>query len=365
MGRHHLVRLLGIVMLLGAILPAVVMMANGRWLLAAAAWAIVVAGLYLAVIGDRGIDRSNVEAVQKLKDVALNFNDSSICLDLRWIRALFFIPLFSVLGTLGLMVSFSLFSQEKYVGTFVSLCVAVIIIFSGVSFLVTAVIAYRDGLLVRMDALGIALWGQSPISWKLIEGVDLKEVEVKGRKQYQLILAVKPAYFLSGQSPSKLSWLHWTAPRFTPSSRTLVVPCALLNADPHLITQAAKVIADRFGSNRIKDWMHAVPIDEAVALQEAQAELESSDREVQRLITRLNVLNERTDADPQEVMDITRKLELSLQQTTALGNARLDMFKSRTERMNVQFVKIKWAIGVVFALGTGAIVLKIVSALGR
>lgn len=365
MGRYHLIRLLGIVVLLGAILPAVIMMANGRWLLAVAAWVVVATGLYIAVVGDRGIERCKADAAQMKKNASLNFNDSSSTLKLRWIRALLSVLLLTAFGVLGLMVSLATISKGNYVVAFVSLCVGLLFACVSGSTLLTAYIAYRDGFLVRMDLLGIALWGQEPISWRLIEGIDLKEVEVKDRKNYQLILAIKSEYFLSIQPANKLAWMHWTAPRSFPSSRTLVVPCAMLNADPHVVMQAAKVIADRFGSNRIKDWIHAVPIDEAVALQTARAEIESSDREAQRLLARLNVLGERADANPQEVMDITRKLELSLQRTSALGGAQLDVIKSQTDRMNAQFVKLKWAVVVIFTLGMGVIVLKIVSALGR
>lgn len=365
MGRYHLLRLFGIVVLLGAILPAVVMMANARWLLAVVAWAIVATGLYIAVVGDRGIEQCKADVVRKKKHAALNFDDSSLTLELRWMRALFSILLLTVLGALGFMASFALFFKGNYIAAFVSLCVGLLLVCAAGSTVVTAFIAYRDGILVRMDLLGIALWGKAPISWRLIEGIDLKEVEVKGRKNYQLILAMKPEYFLHSQAVNKLAWMHWTAPRADHVSRTLAVSCALLNADPLLIVQAAKVIADRFGSNRIKDWMHAIPIDEAVALRNTRAEIESSDREAQRLLARLNTLGARSDANPQEVMETTRKLELSLQRTSALGNAQLDVMKSQTKRMNAQFIKLKWAVVVVFTLGMGVIILKIVSALGR
>ena len=365
MGRYHLIRLLGIVALLGAILPAVILMANGRWLLAVVAWAVVAMGLYIAVVGDRGIVRCKADAAQMKKHAALNFNDSSLILELRWTRTLFSVLLLSALGAVGLITSLAFIAKGNYIVAFVSLCVGLLFACVLGSTLVTAFVAYRDGFLVRMDLMGIALWGQAPISWRLIEGIDLKEVEVKDRKNYQLILAIKSEYFLSAQPVNQLAWMHWTAPRSFPSSRKLVVPCAMLNAEPHVVMQAAKVIADRFGSNRIKDWIHAVPIDEAVALQTARAEIESSDREAQRLLARLNVLGARTDANPQEVMDLTRKLELSLQRTSALGSAQLDVIQSQTIRMNAQFVKLKWAVVMIFTLGMGVIVLKIVSSLVR
>ncbi len=363
MAAFQFLRLLGVVLVLGFLLAAVVSIGNGHGTLAILSGACVAAGLCVAVLGDKGIDRSKAHVAQKLKESALAFKGSEFTAGLRWIRTSIVVVVLPLLGGFCMTVAITGLTRGKYLVAGGMLITGGLLIASALSFLRTAYMAYRDGYLVRMDMFGLTLWGRPPIGWKLIEGIDLNVVEVKGQKQHQLILAIKPEYFLSYPSSRMTAWLHWTAPRPTASARTLLVPCALLNVDSSLLFQAAKVISDRYGSLRVKDWSHHIPIEVAIASRDMRADMEHATGEMDRLLSRMQALAKLPQADPREMRELEQKLDASFRKRSELNDAHFKVLGMQTQRMVEHAAKVKWAIVLVFALTIAAIVLKFIAAL--
>jgi hypothetical protein len=364
-GIFHLMRLFGISLILGFLIATVKTAGDGRWEFAILSCVCVALGLYVAVLGDKGISRRKAEAAIKRKQAALNFNGMEFSAGLRWIRAIFFMALSSSLGAFALLASVTCFLQGKFLVALFLAVSDVILGISALSFLVTAYVAYRDKCLVRMNTLGLTLWGRSPIEWKVIDGIDLKEMEVKDQKQYHLVLAIQSEYFSTHPFSKMLTWLHWSAPRPALSSRTLAFPCTLLNTDPQLLVQAAKVIADRSGCRRVKDWSHYIPIDEAIAYRDRRSSMEGASRGVDRLMSRLQVLDTKTPSGLQEMQEIDRKLQAALKVTSEMNDANLKAFELHANQTKVRLTKVKWAIGLLFFFVFATIVLKIFSALSR
>ena len=322
-------------------------------------------GLYIAVLGDRGIARRKASAAERRQLEAQAFRGLELTVGLRWVFSAF------VLGTIGLLDWFALiavptiYSRKGILAALLFAALGTVLLVGLLSLLRTMWSAARDGLLVQMDSLGLTLWGRPFIAWSLVEGIDLEEVEVKGRTQHRLVLALHRSHFSSAKFARFIDWLHWTAPRCNVSSRTLTVPCALLDVDPHLMTQAAKVLADRFGSCRVIDWTRHIHIDKAIASKDRLAAMENVNRDVDKLVARLSLLDSNTPTAAAEISKVEEKLQSTLLQGKELSDAHMRAYQSQVEEMSSKLIKLKWLGALLFVLAVAALGLQVTSILGR
>lgn len=319
-------------------------MAVGDVLRAGLSWAGVAAGLLVAVLGDKGIDLAKKQALETAELRAMAYSGHSLTVQPRWFYLWFLLVFFGGMAFLCASAVTSVLSIGKIAATVIFGVLALGFTTCVATISATMYSAVRCGGLVQMDGLGLALWGNKPVPWRQFAGIDLKATDVKGRKRYDLVLALWP----NGSAPDKSTdWarrLHWTAPVFDLQMKTLTLPCGFLNIEPHTLAQAMKVIADQFNSVRLKDWRYFETIESASARADERQKFEIESQKQSKLLARLVEISKSPKQDPKEIHAIDQAMGLSMEKSSTLVEATASQSAKDFAYFEVRYKKFKWTI---------------------
>jgi hypothetical protein len=303
--------------------------------------------LLFAVLGDRAIDKVKKLTLESARLRATDFSGQTLTVQPRWIRLCFLLIVFGLIAFVCFSAAKSVFSIQKLTATVVFGALGLATVTCIATILATLQSAFSRGRLVQLDGLGLALWGNEPIPWRQIAGIDLKETDVKGRKRYDLMLALWPNGSTHEKSLDSLSKLHWSAPVFNRQSQTLSVPCAFLKIEPHTFAQAVKVIGDQFNSSRLKDWRYFETVDDAAARAVERQNRDDESHKQAQLLARLIEISNSPKKDAQEIQAIEKEMLLSMQRSSSLLEASDLQSNKLFANFEAQYLKFKWT----FAIG--------------
>ncbi|KRC23877.1 hypothetical protein [Acidovorax sp. Root217] len=276
----HLGRVLGMVALMGALLPVVTSFADGRPARMLVAGALMLLGLTVAVVCDRALDAALDLKLRREQKQGQDFNGAQLLVGLRWFRWLLQVAVFG-----GFALLFSLFAWEAWkadsllIGA-LGAGVAVVFLVALVALLVLALQVMRSGHLLCVGAAGFSVAGESTVAWPVVRGLDMQYGSAGFRhagesinRPYHLQLAVDaPSAQAAGVGAGYWPW-RWNRPRLIAEGRILDLPLYLYAASPYVIEGAVRVLCKRYGERFLDQWRsaHARP-DQIADLERADGE---------------------------------------------------------------------------------------------
>lgn len=336
MWRYSLLRLGGVVGLLIALFFAIVQTAQKNIPIAVVAWLLVAAGLWVAVLGDKGIDRMKAEALKAKADAAQQFSAHHLEVGPKWVRLLvgcaFFLAIAFVAGNLVFF--------KKQVAITLSAAVMAIGVVSlvgiSVRFVRLTLLAISHGYLVKFGPTGLAVAGRGEIPWSAVRGVDLRVDEVKGIAQYTLVLALEQAFILGGGSLRNVLLFFAGAVAMEHGKNTLNIPCNLLDIEPRVMAQAAKVIGDRYGARRLRNWRYTQPIEAAIQEEAIAEQAKEADERLQHLLDQMKRMDKATEPDAEKLRKLDHEVARAFGESQTAMTARVKLFEAEAKRLQKQ-----------------------------
>ncbi len=279
----HLGRVLGMVALMGALLPVVASFADDRpaRMLVAGAWMLL--GLTVAVVCDRALDTALDRKLRREQQQGHDFNAAQLQVGLRWFRWLLQVAAIGGFALLSALCAWEAWKADSLLMGALGAGVAVVFLAALVALLVLALQVMRSGHLLCVGAAGFSVTGERTVAWPVVRGLDLQYGSAGFRRAgesinrpYHLQLAVDAPSAQATTSVGVYWPWRWNRPRLTAEGRILDIPLYLYAASPHVIEGALRVLCKRHGERFLDQWrsVHARP--------DQMAELERADGERRR-----------------------------------------------------------------------------------
>lgn len=365
MWRYSLLRLGGVIGLFIALIFAIVQTAQKNIPTAVIAWLLVAVGLWIAVMGDKRIDRMKAESMKAKAEAAQQFSDHQLEIAPKWtwllIGCAFFVSIAFITGNL-------LFVKKQVASALVATAVAIgFVSLLGISvrFVRLTLLAISHGYLIKFGPTGVAIAGRGEIPWSAVRGVDLRVDEVKGISHYTLVLAIEHAFILGGGSMRNVLRFFAGAVAIEPGKDLLNIPCNLLGIDPHVMAQAARVIGDRYGARRLKNWRYTQPIEVAIQEDAIAARIKEADERLQHLLDQMKRMDKTAEPDSEKLRKLDQEVARAFGESQTAMTARVKLFEVEAKRLQKQSRTALWVMLAGLVFGLGVILMKVLLVTGK
>ncbi len=353
-----LLRISGIVILLISTLATIMVGVNRGTAAAVLPGLVVVLGLWMAFAGDKGMARLKLEKEQALKRAAATFSEASLTAGLRWMR---WAGMTILLGGLTFFTSVIGLAATSRNGDYTAM-----VLLSGLSLLLAVGLAgllilglqaLRAGHLLHLDFSGFSHAALPLIPWRDVQGVDLKDEEIKGVKNWYLVLALSRNAWETLRPAGWKRFVYWMTPRLDAKRTTLTMHCNWTPIPAVTLMEATKRIADSAGAPRVKSWHQYEPIEVAMKREALGDEAQRADERMTQLLLKMERLSKSSAVSDDEV----KALDLQLQQAmNEAGRAREAQFLDLKESMESNLKKFKRSLrGLYLGLGFLAVAIAV------
>lgn len=365
MWRYSLLRIVGVVWVLVALLFAIIQTAQKNIPIAVLAWLLVAAGLWVAVLGDKGIDRVKAETLKAKAEAAQQFSGHLLEIGPKWVWLLLgdvLIPL--IVFSLGTWASAKMQAASLWLVA-VTVIGVVSLVGIWVRLMRLTLLALSHGSLVKFDPMGLHIAGRGCIPWTAVRGIDLRADVVRSTTHHTLVLALDHAFIMGGGPVRNIFRFFGGAIAIEPGKDILNIPCALLRVDPLVMVQAARVIGDRHGAKRLKNWHYTQPIEIALQEEVAAARVREADGRLQHLLDQMQRMDKAGEPDADKLKKLDQEVAAAFGESQAALAARVQLFEVEGKRLKKQARTAMWGVvaGVIF--GLGAILMKVFLVVGR
>ncbi len=359
-------RLMGIVVVLSATLWLVIQLGDQDWPEAGLALCLLVAGLALAVWGDRRLERTKEQREAQRQREGQAYQGFDLDVGLRWSKWGLLTLILCALLTVMLRWMLPDLWQSGLYGK--------AILFGGVSLFFAVVFlgmlslglrALRGQILLNVGPPGVQISSLPLLPWSQLHGIDLQEIIVQSGKQWQLILATDDAYLQSLPSRWWVACFLWPVVRWPRKKSVIGVSLAFLDDNPHTVVQAVRHIGARYGAPLVEGWRHFQPIAEAREARRLQLEADESMREVERSLDELRRMGSATNLDPARIAAMNSRVTAGLERMQSTSHANLAHLKTRGDKRLLQFRSAMRGVWIVFGVVMVWVVARIVLALAR
>lgn len=275
----HLGRLLGMVALMGALLPAVLAFADQRPAQMLLAGSCMLAGLLVAVVCDLALDAALERKLRQEQQKGQGFTQAQLQVGMHWLRWLLQVGATGGFALLSVLCALAAWKADSLVVGALAAGVAAMLLAAMGGLLVLALRVARSGHLLCVGPTGISVAGERTVPWPMVRGLDLwygsaglRHAGDSIRRPYRLQLAVDaPSARTAGVGAGYGPW-RWNRPRLTAEGCILEVPLYLYAASPHAIEGAVRTLCKRHGERFLDQWKaHARP-EEMADLERADAQ---------------------------------------------------------------------------------------------
>lgn len=344
-------RVAGMVVLVVAAFWATIALATHEFARAVVGFAVGAGGLYFAVLSENAIDRRKRRVEKKAAQAAVAFNASSLMVPFRWFRwACLLAVICLMLWGFGFLAKVC-WLDGKFAPAALLAGLAGLLLVYTCSLLACAYPALRSGGALRVDSAGLMYSGLPVIAWNHVLGVDLSQIEDKGKKRSVLMLALDSARFEQLRPAHVAGALHWAGPQFRSKSRLLEIGCDFLKEKPELVLRAVQVIADKAGAPRVKGWHHFEGIDAALQREQAAESRRESSRKTELLLAELQKMSGAETVDKKRLAEIDRQMQVEFERMSSASDAQVKNAKRHMEAMDERLKPLKWMYrGMVFVL---------------
>lgn len=364
--RYSFARIVGVVVTVFTLVPLVIQVGDRSWIAAGLLLLVLAGGLWLAFWGDHRLRASQAQRALRRQQEGESFQGLELDLSLRWFKWGF---LTMVLAGLVLLawrwmlpdLWASGLQVKAVVGGAISVPFALLV----PGLLSTGLRALTGQPLLHIGPLGLQMHAWPVLPWKHLQGVDLREIEIKGQKQWSLILATDEAYRRS--LPSRWSALFWQWPiaRLQRNQGLIEVALGFLDQNPHTVAHAIRQIGARQGAPLVEGWRHFQPIAEAREARLAERAADEASRAVDFSLEELRRLGTQPTADPVRIAALNTRISGELERMTAASEARLVHLKKEGERLQRHARTALRGLWIVFGLVMTWVAVRIVLALAR
>ena len=274
----HLGRVLGMVALMGALLPAVAAFADQKpaQMLLAGSW--MLAGLLVAVVCDLALDAALERKLRQEQQKGQGFTQAQLQVGMHWLRWLLQVGATGCFAWLSVLCALAAWKTDSLVVGALAAGVAAMLLAAMGGLLVLALRVAQSGHLLCVGPAGISVAGERTVPWPIVRGLDLQYGSAGLRRAgesihrpYRLQLAVDaPSVRAAGAGAGHGPW-RWNRPRLSAEGRILDIPLYLYAASPHAIEGAVRMLCKRHGERFLDQWkVHTRP-DEMAALECAES----------------------------------------------------------------------------------------------
>lgn len=366
MRRFSLARLIGIAVVLFATMVLVVQLGNRNWIGAGMVLLLLIASLWLAFWGDHQLrQRVSERDAQRQRDGEV-FAGFELNVGLRWLKWCSLALLLS--GVAALVWAWmlpdlwrsGLRAKAVLMGAF-----GVLVLLGVVGVLWLGAQASRGDGLIRIGPLGLQIASWPLLPWRQLHGAALQEIDTRGGKQWQLVLAPDDSFH--AQIPPRwwVIGVQWPLVRWAPKQGLLRVPLAFLDENPHTVLQAVRQVGTRQGAPLVEGWRHTQPIAEARELRRRQRDAEEASRAVDLSLEELRRLGNDPTADPARLAALDKRMAAEFERMQSTSEAQLAHLKVEGDRLNRQFRSAVRGLWIAFGLVMVWVIVKIVFALSR
>ncbi len=275
----HLGRVLGMVALMGALIPMVVSIADLKpaQMLVAGAW--MLAGLLLAVVCDLALDAALDRRLRLEQQQGQDFAGAQLQVGMRWFRWFLQVAMLGGFALLSGVFSRAAWVADSLPGMVVGAGASLAFAAALGALVALALQVARSGHLFSVDAKGILVAGASLLPWSAVRGLDMRYGSTGFRRAgesisrpYRLQLAVEaPSAQSAGVGAGYWPW-QWNHPQLIAEGRILEVPLYLYAASPHVIEGAVRMLCKRHGERFLDQWRAHTHPDEMASLERADSE---------------------------------------------------------------------------------------------
>ena len=364
--RFSLARLIGIVVVLFATMVLVVQLGNRNWIGAGVGLLLLLASLWLAFWGDHRLRRRVSERDAQHQRDGEAFAGFELNVGLRWLK---WCVLALILGGLTALVWGWMLPDLWHSGLRVKAVLmgafGVLVLLGVMGVLWLGAQAWRGDGLFRIDPLGLQIASWPLLPWRQLQGVDLQEINSRGGKQWQLVLA--PDASFHAQIPPRwwVIGVQWPLVRWAPKQGLLRVPLAFLDENPHTVLQAVRHVGARQGAPLVEGWRHSQPIAEAREYRRRQREAEEASRAVDMSLEELRRLGNEPTTDPTRLATLDKRIAAEFERMRSTSEAQLAPLKAEGDRLRRQARSAVRGLWIAFGLVMVWVIVKIVFALTR
>lgn len=363
---YSFARIVGVVVTVFTLVPLVIQAGDRRWIAAGLLLLVLAGGLWLAFWGDHRLRAAQAHRTLQRQREGETFQGFELNLSLRWFK-------WSLLTTLlaaGVLLAWRWMLPDLWASGLKSKAVVAGAISAPFALLVPGLIA--TGLralsgqpLLHIGPLGLQMHAWPVLPWAHLQGVDLREIEIKGQKQWSLVLATDDAYRRS--LPSRWSALFWQWPiaRLQRKQGLIEVALGLLDQNPHTVASAIRQIGARHGAPLVEGWRHSQPIAEARDAQRARRDADEASRTLDLSLEELRRLSTQPTADPVRVAALNKRISGEFERMHATSEGQLVHLKKEGERLQRHARTALRGFWIVFGLVMAWVALRIVLALAR
>lgn len=353
-----LLRLSGILVLLVFLMITIVVGVNRGILAGILPGSVVLLGLWMAFAGDKGMGRRKAEKEQAQKHEARAFRDASLVAGLRWFRWILWVALLAGLIYFFVFIGvMETWGAGKYLPFAVMLFLGALLVMGLSGLLALGWQVARARHFLHLDYSGFAHAALPTISWRDVYGVDLKEEEIKGVKNWYLVLALSRSAWDRLRPAGWRRWVYWMAPRVDAKRPILTMHCNWTFVPAATLLEASRRIADSAGAPRVKSWHQYESIEAAMEREALADEARLADERVTQLLLKMQRLSKSSAVSADEV----KVLDMQLQQAMNEANhARETQFAQLKTGLESGLKKFKQSVrGLYLGLGFVAVVIAV------
>lgn len=364
---HSLVRILGVVVMMGVLIPMVIQLAERRWMAASFYLCVLAGGLVMAFWADDRLKSARTQRDLLLKDEGEAFQGQEMHASLRWFRWMLLTALLTglTLCFFGWMLP-ALGQSGAGIGALVMNILSGAFVIALPGLLAVGWRGLSGRYLFHIGPVGLQLPYGTVLPWGNLQGVDLRKVVVKNRTQWSLMLAIDEAGLRL--MPSRWSVLFWQWPVFRlHHARGLAeMPLGFFDANPHALKAAVAKIGIRHGAPLVKGWHHWQPIAEAREAQRAQEEAEEALRAFDiSLQEQFHRMGNQPNPDLVRLDQLNERLSRDLDRLHSPIQARLERLSDEVQQQQRHARTFMLPLWIAFGLVMAWVVVQLFLALDR
>ncbi|MBU7572133.1 MAG: hypothetical protein KAF64_02170 [Hydrogenophaga sp.] len=361
-----LARLSGIVVVLFATMWMVIQLGDRDWPEAGLALCLLVTALALAVWGDRRMDQAKKQRESARQREGEAYQGFEREVGLRWFKwgalTLFF---GGVLGAVFYWALPDLWHAGQRGKAMAVGGVTLLFAWAWLALLPLGFRALQGQALLQIGPLGLQMPLLPLLPWSQVQGADLQAIDVKGSKQWQLMLATDDAYLQLLPSRWWMACFLWPMVRLPRKAPVIGISLAFLDDNPHTVLQAVRHIGTRHGAPLVEGWHHAEPIAEARESRRLQREAADAMQEVDRSLEELQRIGSGALPDPERLAALNSRVAIELERMQSTSQASAAHFVARGNRSMQHFRSAMRGLWIVFGLIMVWVVVRIALALTR
>jgi hypothetical protein len=362
--RFSLARLTGIVGVVLVTVFLVIQIGNRNWIGASAMLLLLLGCLWLAFWGDRRLRRGqSAREAQRQRDGEA-FTGFELDVGLRWFKwgvlalLLGAVVALTWVGMLPDLWRSGLRAKAVLIGA-----VGLMLLPGMVGMLWLGVQALKGDALLKLGPLGLQIASWPLLPWKQLHGADLQEIDGRGGKQWQLVLALDESFRAHVPPHWWVMAVQWPLARWAPKQGLLRVPLAFLDENPHKVLQAVRHVGARQGAPLVEGWRYTQPVAEARELRRRQREAEQASRAVDLSLEELRRLGNGPTADPVRLAALDQRIAAEFERMQSTSEAHLAQLKVEGDRLKGQFRSAFRGLWIALGLVMAWVVTRIVLAL--